>query len=547
MFRNLSLYRALCFAFLITAFVTTGPNYKVVAGAGCENTDNKTRVKGGDECLVIRTFDEQLAPDAQPILVVFIHGDKSSGNPIKWEYTFAGSFDTPQVVSVALLRPGYNDDSGAVSTGSNFGRRDSYTAHNIDAVAEAIKALKEHYGASKVLLVGYSGGAAYTGVIIGRHPGLIDGAVLVACPCNIFAWRWMKNARPWPRSLSPHEFVNSVLRTTRVIAVTGTYDTNTPPSLAENYVKMLQKRDVVAEFRPAEAKTHNSVTGSVVFSGAVHDLINEFLVSLGKDLPSPPYVDLPSPPYVDLPSPPYVSEDRRQKFQRKFLNAPFNRAFAISKDGAFGGQWGMSKSLDEVKEFALKSCRKKPQYRPENPCMIYMENDAVVWKENLATNPANLANTLPMIASNALAINHNGIHDLLSKDDPPIHIGDGRGAIEDIEHSLRSSNPPDDYTWTFKLDEVPDTMIFAVTIFSLVSYSEKWDCPTTVWLNGTRVYDLRDGEDVGTGKTTTAQFLAEKRHLKQGNNTFRIKEERCRNSNGFALNDSLVKGVMYRF
>ena len=81
----------------------------------------------------------------------------------------------------------------------------------------------------------------------------------------------------------------------------------------------------------------------------------------------------------EMPSPPYVSEERREKFKNKFLNAPFNRAFAISKDGAFGGRWSEGLSLDEVREFALESCRKKPQYRPENPCKIYMENDAVVW------------------------------------------------------------------------------------------------------------------------------------------------------------------------
>ena len=158
-----------------------------------------------------------------------------------------------------------------------------------------------------------------------------------------------------------------------------------------------------------------------------------------------------------------------------------------------------------------------------------------------------MANTLPMMVSNALAQTRDGVHVLLSKDDPPIHIGDGRGEIEDIEHALRRSSPPDHYTWTFKLELVPDYIIFTINIFSLVSYSEQWDCPTTAWLNGKRVYDLRDGENVGTGKTTTAQFLGEKRYLKVGENTIEIKEEECRATRNFALNDSLVKGIMYRF
>ena len=155
-----------------------------------------------------------------------------------------------------------------------------------------------------------------------------------------------------------------------------------------------------------------------------------------------------------------------------------------------------------------------------------------------------MTGALPMMASNALAETRIGVHVLLSKDDPPIHIGDGRGAIEDIEHALRSSNPPDHYTWTFKLDEVPDTMIFTVTIFSL---TKQWDCPTTAWLNGRRVYDLRNGENVVTGKTTTARFLAEKRHLQVGTNTIEIREEACTDTESFALNDSLIKGLTYVF
>lgn len=157
-----------------------------------------------------------------------------------------------------------------------------------------------------------------------------------------------------------------------------------------------------------------------------------------------------------------------------------------------------------------------------------------------------LANPLPMFASNALAQTRDGVV-LLSKNDRPIHIGDGAGSIEDIESALRSSNPPDRYTWTFKINEVSDTVIFTVTIFSLLSYAEEWDCPTTVWINDRRVYDLRDGENVGTGNTTTARFLADKHYLKVGENTIEVREEECKNTNGQALNDSLIMGITYRF
>ncbi len=75
---------------------------------------------------------------------------------------------------------------------------------------------------------------------------------------------------------------------------------------------------------------------------------------------------------------PYVSDERRQLFRKRFLNGKGQRAFALSKDGAFGGRWGTNISMEEIRAWVLESCESKPQYRPENPCFIYMENDTVL-------------------------------------------------------------------------------------------------------------------------------------------------------------------------
>ncbi len=142
----------------------------------------------------------------------------------------------------------------------------------------------------------------------------------------------------------------------------------------------------------------------------------------------------------------------------------------------------------------------------------------------------------------------SGVYTLLSKNDPSIHIGDGAGEISDLETRSTSFAPPDRYAWTFALGQVPDGITFAVTIFSLVPVSS-WDCPTTAWVNGKRVYDLRQGEggDVGSGKTTTAQFSVKKQQLKVGGNTFEIREEDCRDTANPALNDSLIREVTFVF
>ncbi len=166
-----------------------------------------------------------------------------------------------------------------------------------------------------------------------------------------------------------------------------------------------------------------------------------------------------------------------------------------------------------------------------------------------------MTNVLAMMTSNALAQTQSGIHVLLSKDDPPIHIGDGEGNIADIKEALKNSNPPDPsdrHAWTFELGEVPDRLFFTVTMFSLNPHWSYWDCPTTAWLNGSRVYDLRDAEKDGKNigsVTTTARFSVGKKHLKDGRNTIEIREEECQGRDRLfpPFNDSLIKGVMYRF
>ena len=61
------------------------------------------------------------------------------------------------------------------------------------------KTLKNNYNPEKVILVGYSGGATTTGIIIGKHPELIDSAILILCPCSVHQWN-----KSWKKSSSPH-------------------------------------------------------------------------------------------------------------------------------------------------------------------------------------------------------------------------------------------------------------------------------------------------------------------------------------------------------
>jgi predicted esterase len=207
----------------------------------------KEYVFGGGLCLVAVTFGAETA-GAAPSLVVVVHGDISDGGAATYHAEFARTLARPGVVAVALNRPGYADAAGRVSEGSTLGRHDNYTAANVAAVAGAIDALKKHYRARRVIYVGHSGGAAIGGVLIGRRPGLVDGAVLVSCPCDIARWLHERGHPPWTRSLSPDFFIARVPKTTEVVAITGAADDNTFPMLAEDYVARLARRGVAARF-----------------------------------------------------------------------------------------------------------------------------------------------------------------------------------------------------------------------------------------------------------------------------------------------------------
>ena len=183
------------------------------AAADCA-VDHKTRVAGGDECLVIGVFGE---PAAKTSLAVFIHGDGSRGGPSDYLFALAESFAGPGVVTVGLIRPGYFDSDDNTSTGESYRHEgDGYRPEIVEAVAGAVKALKAHYGADYVVLVGHSGGAAISGVIAGRYPDLAQGFVLGGCPCHVPDWRFHRRGQNnWGFSQSPHDFADAVPVTAR--------------------------------------------------------------------------------------------------------------------------------------------------------------------------------------------------------------------------------------------------------------------------------------------------------------------------------------------
>lgn len=205
--------------------------------------------------------------DGGEILIVTLHGDLSFGFPASYHYGLAelAAASVPGSTGAGLLRPGYEDGLGRVAPGSDLGREDNYTRAAVDAIARSIAELRESGGYEHVIAVGHSGGAAIIATMMALHPGLVDSAVLVSCPCHVPNWRrHVRSGRggrdgmevDWHRSLSPHRHLDGMAPGARIVAITSRSDSLTPPSLARAYVKALRGRGVAARFVETRAPGH---------------------------------------------------------------------------------------------------------------------------------------------------------------------------------------------------------------------------------------------------------------------------------------------------
>jgi len=190
---------------------------------------------------------------AHPPLIVVLHGDAPRGPP-GYQYRFAADAVAarPDAVVVALLRPGYADPAGRRSLGRR-GRTtgDNYTPEVLDQLAAAILDARRRYGASGVTLVGHSGGAAVSALLLERRPWVAERGVLVSCPCDLHAWRrHMARLQLNPiwflpvRSLSPIETVGRIRPGVPVTVIVGSQDKVAPPSFSRAFVEAARKKGV---------------------------------------------------------------------------------------------------------------------------------------------------------------------------------------------------------------------------------------------------------------------------------------------------------------
>ena len=149
---------------------------------------------------------------------------------------------------------------------------DNYTPAVVDAVASATRQLREKYHARAVVLVGHSGGGAIVANVLGRHPDLVDGALLVGCGCDPEAWRSrMRVQQPGPRwdqpnpSLLPLSTAGQVRSVTLVRLIVGAEDDVAPPEDSRKYAQALQRRGIDARLTIEPGLGHNMLVTPAAF------------------------------------------------------------------------------------------------------------------------------------------------------------------------------------------------------------------------------------------------------------------------------------------
>ncbi len=237
----------------------------VNGAASCDQTIESGWLKGVHGCLRFRAYRSDKVTE-RPILAVSIHGDSPWRNP-GYQYVFAETLaeEAGNVIAVGLLRPGYVDSYGEKSAGvRGLTTGDNYTEDVIAAIAMAIRQLKRHFKAEKTLLAGHSGGAAIAANVVGLHPGLVDRALLVSCPCVLDDWRaHMNRLRPSPawtapvKSVSPHLSAAAIDLGVKATLMVGRDDEVTPFRLSRAYYDVLEKRGIDVELIALDGKPHD--------------------------------------------------------------------------------------------------------------------------------------------------------------------------------------------------------------------------------------------------------------------------------------------------
>ena len=240
--------------------------------------DGIERTGSGPQCMVTQKF-EPAGANAR-VLLVFLYGDNGGSlEVLTGRETALNLSQQLKITTIAFQRPISRSDPG-LSGGATSAEVDDYTPGNVALVAAALDQLRPLNPGKKILLIGYSGGAAVAALLASRFPASADAYLLAGCPCDVPPWRQWRNASArenghWTHSLSPQDEVGNINAGTHMRLVVGNKDDNTLPKFSETYAARLQAQGVKTRLTYAIGATHVSVQRAPEFVMLAQELASD--------------------------------------------------------------------------------------------------------------------------------------------------------------------------------------------------------------------------------------------------------------------------------
>ena len=195
-------------------------------------------------------------------LAVFLHGDRRVATGWEWARMMVTAAGATPVRAVALIRPGYDAARNEVPESALGEGMDQYTARNILHIARAIEEIKRAWHPVTTVGIGFSGGAACMGVLIGLKLRTVSHAVLVSGPLDVVRWRKeSKTGTAYPNSLSPVDYIDRIPNGTRIRCIHGTSDGLVSPRFSKEYADKAKAAGLDATDQPLQGIRHTPTGG----------------------------------------------------------------------------------------------------------------------------------------------------------------------------------------------------------------------------------------------------------------------------------------------
>ena len=141
--------------------------------------------------------------------------------------------------------------------------------------------MRRKFGATSVILVGHSGGAAIAADVAARSGDLIQQIFLVGCPCNVPAFRRHMARLQWSpvwllpvNSLSPDQELAQMNRAIKITAISGSEDPLALPEYAQAYIDKASAQGIAAFMVIAPGQGHEILNSAPVLERVTASLRN---------------------------------------------------------------------------------------------------------------------------------------------------------------------------------------------------------------------------------------------------------------------------------